>query len=188
MKVIGIGLNKTGTKTLGTCLTYWGLRHTTYSHQAFDLWRKRDYASLMQWINLYDSFEDWPWPLIYRQIDQAFPGTKFILTTRKDAETWYQSLCNHALRTGPTHFRKYIYGYAMPQENRAQHIRFYEQHNQSVREYFKDRPNDIIEICWERGDGWEQLSEFLGLPLPDIPLPHANKTPEQFKQGNPGSG
>lgn len=176
MKVVGIGLNKTGTKTLGTCLKYWGLRHITYNHQAFDLWRNSDYGALMEWVGAYDSFEDWPWPLLYREIDEAFPGTKFILTTRKDSATWFKSLCDHAVRTGPTQFRKYIYGFEMPHEHKAEHIEFYERHNQSVREHFKSRPGCLLEVCWENGDGWKELAGFLGLPDPGIPLPHANKS------------
>ncbi len=30
MKVFGIGLNKTGTTTLGLCLQHWGFRHKSY--------------------------------------------------------------------------------------------------------------------------------------------------------------
>ena len=76
MKVVDVGLNKTGTKTLRICLKHWGLKHISCSYEAFTLWRKGDYKALLQWVKDHDSFEDWPWPLIYREIDEAFPGTK----------------------------------------------------------------------------------------------------------------
>ena len=177
MKIIGIGLNKTGTTTLGVCLRQWGFKHISCNKEAFDLWKTGDYPALLKWVEAFDSFEDWPWPLIYREIDQAFPGCKFILTRRKDEKTWFKSLCKHAERTGPTEFRKRIYGYEMPEGHEAEHIRFYRAHNEAVRTYFEQRPGDLLEVCWEEGDGWRELAGFLGYPLPDIPFPHANKTP-----------
>ena len=160
MKVVGIGLNKTGTKTLGACLRKWGLRHATFNEDAFKCWCKDDFASLMKMIEAYDSFEDWPWPLIYREIDTAFPGSKFILTKRKCAETWFYSLCKHADRTGPTVYRERIYGFSMPHMHKKEHLHFYEHHIDSVRAYFKGRSNDLLEVCWEDGDGWDQLASF----------------------------
>lgn len=177
MKIVGVGLNKTGTKTLRACLLHWGFRHVTCSKGAFDLWRDGRYDDLLAWVSAHDSFEDWPWPLIFRQIDKKFPNTKFILTRRKNAETWFNSLCSHAVRTGPTEFRKTIYGYEMPHVHKAEHLQFYEKHNESVRNYFRDRPADFLEVCWEEGDKWERLSEFLGLDCPKIPFPHENKRP-----------
>lgn len=177
MKVIGVGLNKTGTTTLGLCFEHWGLSHIACNREAFELWRQREYVALLKWIEEYDSFEDWPWPLIYKEIDQAFSDTKFILTRRKDAGTWFKSLCKHAKRTGPTDFRKCIYGYEMPHHHKKEHIRFYEAHLKSVRAYFKDRPDNFLEVCWEEGDGWDQLAAFLGFESADIPFPHAKKSP-----------
>lgn len=48
-------------------------------------------------------------------------------------------------------------------------------HNKEVRDYFKDRPDDFLEVNWENGDGWELLCDFLGKEIPDRPFPHANK-------------
>lgn len=176
MKVVGIGLNKTGTTSLGACLQHWGYRHISHSHEAFLLWRDGDINGLLEWVSRYDSFEDWPWPLVYREIDAAFPGTKFILTRRKNPDVWFTSLCKHAELTGPTDFREAIYGYAMPKGHKAEHIRMYNQHLEAVRDYFKDRPNDFLEVCWEEGDGWKELGEFLGLQPPGIAFPHLNQS------------
>ena len=177
MKVVGIGLNKTGTTTLGVCFQHWGLRHTSLNRPAFELWRKKQYDDLLKCVDDYDSFEDWPWPLIYKKIDEHFPGTKFILTRRIDSITWYDSVCSHATRTGPTDFRKHIYGHDMPHKYKSEHINFYEEHNQRVRNYFQGREGDLLEVCWEEGDGWQQLSAFLGFERPEMCFPHANKSP-----------
>jgi len=179
VKVVGIGLNKTGTTSLGECMVHWGLKHISCNQDAFNLWRDDKYTELLEWVAKYDSFEDWPWPLIYKLIDDKFPGSKFILTRRKDAETWFKSLCQHANRTGPTEYRKYIYGHEMPHEHKEEHIKLYLNHLESVREYFKDRPSDFLEVCWEDGDGWSALSRFLGFELPGVEFPHANKSPSR---------
>jgi hypothetical protein len=52
----------------------------------------------------------------------------------------------------------------------------FEQHNRRVLTYaeqhlsFKQRL-----LVWNVKEGWEPLCEALGLPMPDIPFPHANK-------------
>lgn len=177
MKIIGAGLNKTGTKTLGACLRYWGFKHRSCSTRAFKLFKGSDFRGLLKIVKEYDSFEDWPWPLIFREIDREFPDSKFILTLRKDPETWFQSLCKHAERTGPTEFRRHIYGHAMPHDHRSEHIRFYESHNRSVEEFFQGRPGKLLKVSWEDGDGWKPLADFLGLEAPDLVFPHENKRP-----------
>lgn len=177
MKVVGIGLNKTGTSTLGVCMRHWQLRHISCNRNAFELWRNNRYTELLKYVDKFDSFEDWPWALIYREIDKSFPDTKFILTRRKDSMTWYRSLCDHAHRTGPTVYRKAVYGYDMPHQYEREHIIFYENHLNAVRRYFQGREDNFLEVCWEEGDGWEKLSSFLGFEKPSIPFPHANKNP-----------
>jgi len=62
-----------------------------------------------------------------------------------------------------------------PHRNEKEHIQFYRKHNNSVRSYFKNRSSDFIELCWENGDGFEKLCNFLNCDIPDVPLPHANK-------------
>jgi hypothetical protein len=177
MKVVGVGLNKTGTTSLGACLQHWGFKHISVNRDAFRLYLDGKIDALLRMAEQYDSFEDWPWPLIYREIDRAFPGSKFILTRRKDAESWFRSLCDHAeLHTSPF-YRKPIYGYAFPHRYKEQHIRFYNEHNRAVREYFSGRPGDLLEVCWGEGHGWDELASFLGRERPAIPFPHLNSRP-----------
>ena len=46
--------------------------------------------------------------------------------------------------------------------------------------FFACEPNRLLEICWENGDGWQQLCAFLGCPVPTMPLPHCNAAPAQL--------
>jgi hypothetical protein len=177
MKVFGIGLNKTGTTTLGQCFEQLGFTHTGCSRELLADFRERgDLRAIFEVADRFDSFEDWPWPLLYRQLDQRYPGSKFVLTLRRDPQTWLKSLKEHALRTRPLYnCRKLAYGYHYPQGREQEHLEFYERHKREVLDYFRDRPQDLLVLCWEDGAGWPELCAFLGRPAPSVPLPHANR-------------
>jgi hypothetical protein len=132
---------------------------------------------LLKIAEQYDSFEDFPWALMYEQFDRKFPGTKFILTRRIDGETWFRSVCNHSRGTGPHEVNRHVYGNELPYGQQAEYIAIYEHHMSEVRAYFKDRPEDFLEVCWEEGDGWSEICGFLGFDVPDMPFPHCNPSP-----------
>lgn len=176
MKVFGIGMNKTGTTTLGECLSRLGFQHHSFDLELTRAVDEGNLTPVFQVADEYDSFEDWPWPLIYEELDARYPDAKFILTTRKDNATWIDSLKRHADRTGPTEFRKIVYGHAMPHGHEEEHIRCYEQHNANVRAHFDNR-DDLLEVCWEERAEWEPICEFLKRPVPNAPFPHANESP-----------
>ncbi len=183
MKIVGIGLNKTGTSTLKTCMETWGFKHVTYNLDAFNAYRERDWDYLKSVADEHDSFENWPWALMYEQFDDWYPDAKFILTVRKDAQTWFKSLSRHGQNMGPlTDFEIYIYGYAVPKEHKREHIEFYNQHNSKVKKFYENRPDKLLEVCWENGDGWKELADFLNLDAPNVPFPHSNKTPNYYQK------
>ena len=163
-------------------LSQLGLRYVSWDRQAFGWWLQNRHDELFQTVSEFDSFEDWPWPLIYQEIDVRYPGSKFILTRRKDAATWFRSICKHADWTGPHEVNRHVYGYELPYGHQAEHCEFYENYLVSVRKYFRDRPEALLEVCWEDGDGWPALCEFLDFEQPTIPFPHANKSPTLFDQ------
>ena len=175
-KVFGIGLNKTGTTTLGTCGKILGYRCLSVSSKLLkEIVDQESYTGVTRAVEEYDFFEDWPWPLIYQYLDKHYPGAKFILTTRKDETTWLNSLINHSMRTNPfRHCRKHAYGYYYPHYKKQEHIAIYLKHNDNVQNYFQKRPAQFLELCWENGDGWEELCGFLGKPVPNQPFPHEN--------------
>jgi len=45
-----------------------------------------------------------------------------------------------------------------------------------VREYFRDRPDDLLEVCWEEKHGWSELASFLNEAFPEVKFPHKNRT------------
>jgi hypothetical protein len=123
----------------------------------------------------YDAFEDNPWPVLYKELDQRFPGSKFVLT-RRPAEAWIRSMVKD-FATTETPMRRWIYGEdaGCPEGNEDVYIARYERHNKEVLEYFKDRPDDLLVFDLPKGDGWDKLCGFLGHDIPNEPFPHANK-------------
>jgi hypothetical protein len=177
MKIFGIGLNKTGTTTLGTCLKQLGFRHTSWSLPLLEQVAVGEFEGLLQTVASHDSFEDWPYPLVFEVLDHHFPGSRFILTRRSSPERWLCSFKAHALRTDPqlgARTRSLAYGLPYPQLDPEAHLRRYAQHLQRVRSYFAQRPTDLLEVCWEEEASWGPLCTFLQRPASDLPFPHAN--------------
>lgn len=167
-KVIGVGLPKTGTTSLNACFKI--LNIVPVAGCRTDLkqkFKEGNINELLAEADHFRSFEDTPWCKLFRELDQRFPGSKFILTTRRDAHTRVVSAWNGAVRKGRRQGE-------MSLDFLADKVQEYESHNAAVREHFKDRPDDLLEVCWEKGDGWPQLCEFLELPVPKRSFPHKN--------------
>ena len=180
-KVIGAGLNKTGTKTLQHHLTQWGYRNRSYDLDAFNKWRAGEIEQLLDEMTHADSFEDWPWPLLYREASKRFPEAKFVLTIRKDGETWFRSLCKMAVRMGPLDdYEKHVYGYSMPQGHKEEHLEIYERHNREVIDHFASQPDRLLVVCWETGQGVDRLPEFLGVDQGYNPEVHVNRSRDVY--------
>jgi len=174
-KVFGIGLNKTGTTTLGECLTTLGYRHQSYSSAALDAFVHGRVDQVVEMTRNFDSCEDWPWPLAWRELYAHYgDDARFILTTRASPQIWVESLKKHALNTHPTRaMRPLIFGHYYPHGYEAEHIAAYERHNDAVRDFFaREAPHALLELCWENGDRWDRLCSFLGHDVPDRPFPH----------------
>ncbi len=178
-KVIGAGWAKTGTTTLGDCLEILGYRHQRGRLDLVDDLGRGDFTRILEIAASVDSMEDWPWLLLYRELDEAFPGSKFVLTTRDESQ-WLRSYRNMLAHQGDAsermnERRRILYGLPFPGVTDRQLVERYRRHLRDVRAYFADRPADLLEVDWARGDGWERLCGFLGKPVPDAPFPHANR-------------
>jgi hypothetical protein len=62
--------------------------------------KRNQLEPVLQEAAKFETFEDWPWFAIYRELDQRFPDSKFILTVRKDTATYIASLKAHHERQG----------------------------------------------------------------------------------------
>lgn len=173
-KIFCIGLSKTGTTSFGKCMHQLGFNHKTYDLELLRDAKKGIYDEIYNTVDRYESFDDWPWPLIYKEIDKKYTNSKFVLTVRKEPEVWYQSLKKHSIRIDTSDYEKLVYGHAIPHGHKKKYIDFYNRHNEEVMDYFSGT-DKLLVVCWEDKADWEELCGYLGRPIPSIPFPHVNK-------------
>lgn len=172
-KVFCIGFHKTGTTSLAVALKMLGYRVTGPNGTKDPDIADKVHEMADRLSEEFDAFQDNPWPILYREMDARWPGSRFILT-RRSTDSWIRSqVKDFGLRETP--MRRWIYGAGCPEGNERVFVERYERHNREVVEYFRERPDDLLVLDLASGIGWPRLCEFLGHPVPDAPFPHANK-------------
>jgi hypothetical protein len=171
-KVFGIGFHKTGTSSLKAALEALGYRVTGPNFVKDEDIAATVLTKALQIAPHFDAFQDNPWPILYQELDCHFPGSKFILTIRDEAD-WYASALHH-FGNRATPMRQFIYGIGSPAGNEATYRTRYRAHNRAVIQYFAARPAALLTMDITKGDGWGLLCPFLGHDTPSRPFPHAN--------------
>jgi hypothetical protein len=200
LKVINAGLGRTGTTSLQAALELLGLGPCYHmfdiinSEERLSQWESiicaREIADWRVVFDGYASAVDGPPAIYYRQIAQAFPEAKVILTVR-DAERWYKStydtLFQFALRSREspppassmpgrlyrvtsTMFWDGLFGGRFTDKDHA--IEVYRRRNEEV--IASIDPERLL--VYEVSQGWEPLCAFLGTDVPAEDFPHANDT------------
>lgn len=168
-KVFCIGFQKTGTSSMRDALQQLGYRVVGVFGRdtPLDELRAGFVETGLAIARDYDAVEDMPWPLMFRELDAAFPGSRFILTLR-ETDKWYKSIAGH-FGDNPYHIQQLTYGDDAPAPvgHEARYREVYDAHNKDVIEYFRDRPGDLLVMELERGDGWQKLGQFLGEAVPE---------------------
>ena len=162
-----IGLSKTGNTSLTVAFGLLG-------YKAVSAPSKRATSR-----NVFDFLTGVPACTQYPEFDKRYPGAKFIYTDR-DIDSWLKSakkFWEKALarpRTRRLHIR-HIQEYGIYHFDATVFRSTYLQHDYCVKEYFKDRPEDllIMRIC--DGDGWDKLCPFLGEKIPEYKFPWRRK-------------
>lgn len=183
-KVFGLGLSKTGTSSLTDALNLLGIPAVHYPHDEQTLRELRAGQYRLSLFEKFQSVTDIPVAPFYAQLDQAFPGSKFVLTVR-EKEAWLRSCEVHwrLLMQWWENFPEFkifhefasACTYGVLEYNRERFSFVYDTHVANVRAYFSERPDDLLvmDIC--AGEGWEKLCPFLRLDDPHAPFPHANE-------------
>jgi hypothetical protein len=179
--IFGVGLIKTGTTSLGDACEILGMRRlgwfkkgAEHGHQLMKLWDGGDLDALFAIARRYDVVEDFPWALIYPELAAAFPDAKFVLTRRITPEKWLQSAIKHKEGSRGYGMHAKVFGSKFPGDAPDLWLAKYDSHNAEVRALFAGTDR-LLEVCWEEGDGWNELCPFLGLAVPEQPFPHSNK-------------
>ena len=182
-KIFGIGLSKTGTTSLARALEILGYRTKDFIGVKEYRPGRLDCIDL-DVIDANDAFTDTPIPSFYRELDQRYPNSKFILTIR-DMDGWLKSCkkqFTRALANKETAANNSIL-VAMYGESVFEKEKFesgYWCYVNGVYDYFRDRKEDllVLDIC--ANEGWDKLCAFLGQPIPEVSFPKANVSAVQW--------
>ena len=161
-KIFGIGLNKTGTSSLHEALEILGFSSIHYP-QDETTYEELSYGNFkLSVMNKCDAANDISIAPYYAELDDAFPGSQFILTVR-DKQEWLKSIKRHwasnrfiydeTLQRG--HKQKMarfvtLATFGCYQLNSERFLRVYDRHCKNVKEYFGNKVL-IYNIC---GGGW----------------------------------
>jgi hypothetical protein len=203
MKILGVGLSRTGTMSLTLALRQLGLRAMHYDRVRLnDILDGSNPNPDFRRYDDVDAVTDIPSAYFYRELLEAYPESRAILTVR-DVEGWWTSVSRHvnvhfpykppkmfgydnrkrtlgaAPLTDPgadNHFKMLllncVYGSTVALE--YPYKKKYLDHNGRVlREVPAER---LLVMDLTAGDGWEKLCGFLGLPVPDAPFPHEHRS------------
>jgi len=206
LKLINAGLGRTGTTSLQMALERIGLGPCYHmfdiisSDERLKQWEKIVCdAQRPDWEIVFDGYTsavDGPCAIYYRQIMEAFPNAKIMLTVR-DAERWYHS-------TYDTLYQFALKSEKNPPEPHSTQSRLYRLTSTMVwnglfggrfsdKEYaidvFRNRNQEIIRnvdpenlLVYDVKQGWEPLCAFLGVDVPPEEFPHVNDTESMRKR------
>lgn len=190
-KVFGIGLSRTGTRSFDEALRILGFESLHWQNDlTMDLIRPDD-------LPLFDGFSDTVVTAFFEPLLHMFPAARFVWTTRP-LESWVRSVSAHYLRnigaTGPADLLKPPVAdtfrglkgriEASLYAHHASWEAAYRAHEQRVMTFFAtNAPDRLLRLSVVEGEGWEPLCEFLDVPVPDVPFPHANRRPDHESVG-----
>jgi hypothetical protein len=204
MRVIGAGLPRTGTLTQKLALEQLGMGPCYHwvdvladLDREVELWN-RALDGQAPWEQVFEgsrSTVDWPGGYFYRELMEAHPEAKVLLSVR-DPRKWEPSfretiwtmsfgeslmpLLSRARAEVDPRWRRYLalvdrmfwgeQGTFAAGHTTELMIEQMVAHNERVK---RTVPAERL-LVWEVTDGWEPLCEFLGVEVPAEPLPHAN--------------
>lgn len=205
LKVIGLGIGRTGTYSLKAALERLGFGPCYHMTEVMahlpvrlPLWQaalkgKADWQAIFEG---YESAVDWPVAGFAPELYKAYPDAKFILSVRSP-ESWASSFSEtiYALcaskNEAPPHMQAWldmaiavITKTGFPDGlNPDQLAEAFTAHNEAVKAAI---PAAQLLVC-EVKQGWEPLCEFLGKPVPTEAFPRTNDRAEFWELVKRGS-
>ena len=195
LSVIGAGFGRTGTMSLKLALDNLGFGPCYHMTEVFKnpkasgYWEAAADGKPVDWEEVfagYRSTVDWPGATFYKTLADAYPEAKVILTKR-DPEAWCASIqatiFSRPIRddTDDDWQRMVLKVIAdlfdRQMTDKAKLIDVYNRHNEEVRQTIA--PERLL--VYEVSEGWAPLCAFLGVDVPDEPMPKVNST-EDFRR------
>ena len=194
LSVIGAGFGRTGTLSLKLALDQLGfgpcyhMLEVFKNPQAPGYWEAAADRQPVDWETVfagYGSTVDWPSATFYRELAEAYPQAKVVLTVR-DPEAWFASTQATIFRADFSNMDDPFQRMAMKvigdlfdrrMHDKDRLIEVYDRHNATVQEVI---PAERL-LVYDVAEGWAPLCAFLGVPAPAGPMPRVNST-EDFQR------
>lgn len=201
LRVVGAGLGRTATNSLkvaleqllgGRCYHMFELMRRPEDLPAWELALDGEVAGIAEELSTWRAIVDWPGCALWRELADANPGARILLSTRGSAAEWWSSMertivpaLDHVDRVEPDWPRRRelllrlferTLGPDWREAGRA--MAGYERHNAEVRAAVA--PERLID--WRPGDGWEPICVALGIAVPPGPFPHENRSADFFSR------
>lgn len=204
LSVIGVGVGRTGTYSLKIALNDIGVGPCHHMEevlinmpQQLPLWSAA-VSGHADWSKIYAGYGsavDWPTACFYRELAEAYPEARFVLTVR-DPDRWVDSFSATIYKllsekeVSPQEMHAWLEmvikvteqtGFPLGLDRDALREAFVS-HNEAVQQVI---PPDRL-LVYEVKSGWAPLCEFLGISKPEAAFPHANQREEfwDLVQGN----
>jgi hypothetical protein len=202
MQVIGAGFGRTGTMSLKAALERLGFGPCFHmidlirDPTPLPYWQAAAHGEKVDWTEALEGWEstiDWPGCTFWEEMAEIWPDAPVLLSVR-DPEAWYRSCLNSIHAAKEMALRGELEGNTeeAPDPATIQMIngliwngtfkgRFtdkefalevFRRHNDDVKSKV---PADRL-LVYEIKQGWGPLCDFLGVEVPDEPMPHLNDT------------
>ena len=198
MRVVGVGLGRTGTHSLKIALEQLlgapchHMIEVMGSPEQMRLWTaaadgRPDWPAT---FNDYVATVDWPGAGFWRALVAQYPDAVVLLSRRPSADAWWKSadetifeLLRRPMPNDPEMAEWKAWFETVPRILARNGVDVadavvskaaYERHLEDVR---AEVPSERL-VEWTTGDGWAPLCQALGVPEPAEPFPHVNTTEE----------
>ena len=182
--VFNIGFNKSGSTSLTIALNILGIPTLHYDYRAqqnsmrlhcFLLKNKENNQRLFYGLDdTYRGFSDFRGERYFRELYAQYPNSKFILTIRP-LEDWLRST-EISLSDPRKNLERIRNKIRIELYNEKKYIKYYRNYKKQIRKFFKDKPDQFLELRICEGEGWPELCSFLNLDRPNVDFPRENIT------------
>ena len=195
LDVIGAGFGRTGTLSLKMALEELGF---VKCHHMTEVFQNPDQApkflaaargETVDWEEIFEGYRamvDFPGCYFWRELAEAFPKAKVVLSTR-DPHSWFKSASetifqamqmkveDPVMKPVVEMAREIVFNKTFGEDISEAHA--VEVFNAHLEEVKRSIPADRL-LVFEAKMGWEPLCDFLGVKVPATPYPRTNSSEE----------
>jgi hypothetical protein len=204
IKVIGAGHGRTGTLSAKVALEQLGFGPCYHMYELMSYpervphWQNAFAKKPVDWDALFEGYGstvDAPGNFFWKEMMEAYPEARVLLTTRP-SDQWYESALKTIYTASPNAWQKFQILLRLPFNERLRKVmpvfkmvdhvwdvvfegRFGERDFAIAK--FEEMNNEVIEtvpadklLVYEVKDGWDPLCKFLNVPVPEGPFPKTN--------------